>query len=263
MLKLEEDLGHVKEAAKVSLGELEREMSQLRSGLKEIAREIEFHRTQNTIVDYDRFVPVMRDFQTSASTNLSELEDRFQDMKVIIMPKKKSFFLVIILRIFLKVRFDRAGRLFGEDSSSIQPDDFFGIFDTFLINFGEARQDFENQRKRQEEDEKRAKQEADLRKLTMERKHQRQQKLFSSITKTISSSLKTASTNGRQEINGYGTCGDKRNAGNGDKGEFDDLISALRTGDVFGDDIAKMKRARKRSGSNMSLHRENSRERVL
>ncbi len=30
---------------------------------------------------------------------------------------------------------------------------------------------------------------------------------------------------------------------NGDiAGEFDDLISALRTGDVFGDDMAKMKR---------------------
>lgn len=29
------------------------------------------------------------------------------------------------------------------------------------------------------------------------------------------------------------------------KGEFDDLISALRTGDVFGEDMAKYKRSRK------------------
>lgn len=29
------------------------------------------------------------------------------------------------------------------------------------------------------------------------------------------------------------------------KGEFDDLISALRTGDVFGEDMAKFKRSRK------------------
>lgn len=34
---------------------------------------------------------------------------------------------------------------------------------------------------------------------------------------------------------------------NGQKGEFDDLISALRTGDVFGDDVAKFKRSRKTS----------------
>lgn len=56
---------------------------------------------------------------------------------------------------------------------------------------------------------------------------------------------------------------------NGAKGEFDDLISALRTGDVFGEDMAKMKRSRK-SRLNASspprknsLNREDSRERVL
>lgn len=31
-------------------------------------------------------------------------------------------------------------------------------------------------------------------------------------------------------------------------GEFDDLISALRTGDVFGDDLSKFKGGRKRVG---------------
>lgn len=60
------------------------------------------------------------------------------------------------------------------------------------------------------------------------------------------------------------------------KGEFDDLISALRTGDVFGEDMAKFKRSRKNrlgnskdaSGSNTSpprssSHREESRERTV
>lgn len=56
---------------------------------------------------------------------------------------------------------------------------------------------------------------------------------------------------------------------NGAKGEFDDLISALRTGDVFGEDMAKMKRSRKSrlNGTSPprknSLNREDSRERVL
>ena len=54
-------------------------------------------------------------------------------------------------------------------------------------------------------------------------------------------------------------------------GEFDDLISALRTGDVFGEDIAKFKRSKRRPvtpGSAVSVesrrhsaHREDSRER--
>lgn len=54
------------------------------------------------------------------------------------------------------------------------------------------------------------------------------------------------------------------------KGEFDDLISALRTGDVFGEDMAKFKRSRKSrisSGNSPprknAVHREDSRERVL
>lgn len=59
------------------------------------------------------------------------------------------------------------------------------------------------------------------------------------------------------------------------KGEFDDLISALRTGDVFGEDMAKFKRSRKTrlggpkephhntSPPRQSLHREESRERTV
>lgn len=60
------------------------------------------------------------------------------------------------------VRFDRAVRLFGEDGSVVQPEEFFGIFDAFLAAFMEARQDNENFKKRQEEEEKRAKQEAEV-----------------------------------------------------------------------------------------------------
>lgn len=64
------------------------------------------------------------------------------------------------------------------------------------------------------------------------------------------------------------------------KGEFDDLISALRTGDVFGEDMAKFKRSRKNrlgtgtgapgakdgkstSPPRQSVHREDSRERTI
>lgn len=52
--------------------------------------------------------------------------------------------------------------MFGEDGSVIQPEEFFGIFDTFLMAFTEARQDNENFRKRAEEEEKRLKQEAEV-----------------------------------------------------------------------------------------------------
>ncbi len=49
-----------------------------------------------------------------------------------------------------------------------------------------------------------------------------------------------------------------------DKGEFDDLISALRTGDVFGEDsIAKIKRSRRARHSPPKIDRDDSRERIL
>ena len=52
--------------------------------------------------------------------------------------------------------------------------------------------------------------------------------------------------------------------GEKNEGEFDDLISALRTGDVFGEDIAKLKRVRKRGGNSaaVAVKRVEARERV-
>ncbi|XP_022918586.1 disheveled-associated activator of morphogenesis 1 isoform X2 [Onthophagus taurus] len=221
VMRLDDDVPHVRDASKVSLGELSKDMAQLRAGLKDVAKEIEFHRTQSPLAN-DKFVPVMREFQATATCRLAEIEDQYQDMKT---------------------RFDRAVRLFGEDPAQIQPDEFFGIFDTFLSSLQEAKQDNENLKKKQEEEEKRAKQEAELKKLTLERKHSREG-ILSTINKN------------------------KRNSTNDTKGEFDDLISALRTGDVFGEDMAKYKRSRKKmNGSSPprrnSVHREESRERII
>lgn len=81
VLKLDEDVPHIREAAKVSLGELSKDMAQLRAGLKDVAREIEFHRGQSPLAN-DKFVPVMREFQATATCRLAEIEDQFQDMKV-------------------------------------------------------------------------------------------------------------------------------------------------------------------------------------
>lgn len=98
-----------------------------------------------------------------------------------------------------------------------------------------------------------------LKKRTIERKNK--EGLLSSVAKNLG--LKK---------------GDSKAAAD-NKGEFDDLISALRTGDVFGEDMAKFKRSRKTrmgnskdaSGSNAntspprhsSSHREESRERTV
>lgn len=77
--------------------------------------------------------------------------------------KAKGPNLISILDFDYFLRFDRAVKLFGEDGSVIQPEEFFGIFDNFLVAFTEARQDNENFKKRAEEEEKRLKQEVEVR----------------------------------------------------------------------------------------------------
>ena len=65
-----------------SLVELEKEMNQLRSGLKAVEKELEYHRTQSHVTTSgDRFVPAVKEFMASATCRFSDLEDKFQDMK--------------------------------------------------------------------------------------------------------------------------------------------------------------------------------------
>ncbi|KAG8123386.1 hypothetical protein E2320_018746, partial [Naja naja] len=119
----------------------------------------------------------------------------------------------------------KALKHFGESEGRMQPDEFFGIFDTFLQSFTEAKQDLENMRKKKEEEERRAHGSHEQRE-----KERRQKK---------------AKAGSISEEGG---------------GEFDDLVSALRSGEVFDKDLSKLKRNRKRSG-NQNL--ETSRERAI
>ncbi|KAG7457379.1 disheveled-associated activator of morphogenesis 1-like isoform X1, partial [Solea senegalensis] len=125
-----------------------------------------------------------------------------------------------------KELFLRAVKHFGEDASKMQPDEFFGIFDQFLQSFAEAQQENENMRKRKEEEERRAKLEAQL-------KEQRERER----------KARKAKANGED-----------------DGGEFDDLVSALRSGEVFDKDLSKMKRNRKRINNQST---DSSRERPV
>ncbi|XP_069772982.1 disheveled-associated activator of morphogenesis 1 isoform X2 [Narcine bancroftii] len=118
--------------------------------------------------------------------------------------------------------FNKAVKYFGEETGKIQPDEFFGIFDQFLQAFAEAKQENENMRKKKEEEERRAKMEAQLKE---QRERERKAR--------------------------------KAKEGGEEGGEFDDLVSALRSGEVFDKDF-KLKRSRKRVASQVT---DGSRER--
>uniref|UniRef100_A0A4X2LQ34 Dishevelled associated activator of morphogenesis 2 n=1 Tax=Vombatus ursinus TaxID=29139 RepID=A0A4X2LQ34_VOMUR len=124
--------------------------------------------------------------------------------------------------------FARALKHFGEPEGKMQPDEFFGIFDTFLQAFSEARQDLESMRKKKEEEERRARMEAMLKE---QRERERRQRKAAVGVSNLE-----------------------------EGGEFDDLVSALRSGEVFDKDLSKLKRSRKRSGTQTL---EISRERVV
>ncbi|XP_063563652.1 disheveled-associated activator of morphogenesis 2 isoform X1 [Gorilla gorilla gorilla] len=197
ILNMPSELQHLPEAAKVNLAELEKEVGNLRRGLRAVEVELEYQRRQ-VREPSDKFVPVMSDFITVSSFSFSELEDQLNEARD---------------------KFAKALMHFGEHDSKMQPDEFFGIFDTFLQAFSEARQDLEAMRRRKEEEERRARMEAMLKEQRERERWQRQRKVLAA-----GSSLEEG-------------------------GEFDDLVSALRSGEVFDKDLCKLKRSRKRSGS--------------
>uniref|UniRef100_A0A4W5MFW3 Dishevelled associated activator of morphosis 2 n=1 Tax=Hucho hucho TaxID=62062 RepID=A0A4W5MFW3_9TELE len=190
ILHIQQDLLSIPEAAKVNLAELEKEVHNIKSGLKAIETELQYQQSR-TRDRGDKFVPVVGDFITVASFSFSELEDLLNEAKD---------------------KFTKSLKHFGEEQDRMQPDEFFGIFDTFLVSFDEARQDLENMQRRKQEEERRARMEAML-------KEQRERE-------------RRAKKGGATDEVG---------------GEFDDLVSALRSGEVFDKDLSKLKRNRKRS----------------
>ncbi|CAB4061260.1 DAAM [Lepeophtheirus salmonis] len=126
----------------------------------------------------------------------------------------------------MKARFDRVCRLFCEDPATSQSDEFFGAFDQFIS--------------KKEEEEKIAKQHQEMRMRTLERKKSTAGGGRSLLCSSSNSSVSNLSN------------------GSGEKNEFDDLISALRTGDVFGENMDKFKRNRKIRNSPPRVDRNDS-----
>ncbi|KAK7103370.1 disheveled-associated activator of morphogenesis 1-like [Littorina saxatilis] len=210
VMKLEDDLPHVREAAKVNFKELEQEIASLKKGLHNIEKEVDFFKIQLDS-PHDRFVTVMQDFCTVASYSFTEVEEAYAEMH-------KKYGSVL--------------KAFCEEPNQVQPDVFFGVFDTFLQSFGDAKTENEKIRRQKEEEEKR-------KKIEEEMKKEREKRMLLRRGSSIADKDQKVTV-----------------ADNPEKGEFDDLISALRTGDVFGEDLAKLKRQRRRVNAQADYSRE-------
>lgn len=197
VMKFSEELDNVPGAAKVNMTELEKEIGNLRSGLKLVEAELQYQQAQSSQGPLDKFIPVVSQFITVATFSFSEVEELLNEAKEL---------------------FAKALRHFGEDSSNMQPDEFFGIFDSFMTSFSDAKRDNDNMIKRKEEEEKRALMEATL-------KREREKKA-------------------------------KANEDGHKSGEFDDLVSALRSGEVFNKDMTQMNRKKQRKQNQFDTDRE-------
>ncbi|NXE67524.1 DAAM2 protein, partial [Calcarius ornatus] len=156
----------------------------------------ELEKEINTLRSGLRAVETELDFQKS---QVQQAGDKFVSVvSQFITLASFSFSDVEDLLMEAKELFSKAVKHFGEDTDKMQPDEFFGIFDQFLQAVTEAKQENENMRKRKEEEERRARMEAQL-------KEQRERER----------KARKAKESGEES------------------GEFDDLVSALRSGEVF------------------------------
>jgi len=126
----------------------------------------------------------------------------------------------------MKERFEKTVLFFGEDPKQVSLDEFFAIFDSFLTSFLDAKGENLAMRRKKEEEERKA------RELAEQKERER----------TRAAARKLMNENGIPEEK-------RKSISERSPGEFDDLISALRTGDVFGDEMNKFK-GRKRVGKN-------------
>uniref|UniRef100_A0A8C4P2V7 Dishevelled associated activator of morphosis 1 n=1 Tax=Dromaius novaehollandiae TaxID=8790 RepID=A0A8C4P2V7_DRONO len=183
----------------------------------------ELEKEINTLRSGLRAVETELDFQKS---QVQQAGDKFVSVvSQFITLASFSFSDVEDLLMEAKELFSKAVKHFGEDTDKMQPDEFFGIFDQFLQAVTEAKQENENMRRRKEEEERRARMEAQL-------KEQRERER----------KARKAKESGEEG------------------GEFDDLVSALRSGEVFDKDLSKLKRNRKRIANQLA---DGSRERPV
>ncbi|XP_010128332.1 PREDICTED: disheveled-associated activator of morphogenesis 1-like, partial [Chlamydotis macqueenii] len=175
----------------------------------------ELEKEINTLRSGLRAVENELDFQKS---QIQQTGDKFVSVvSQFITLASFSFSDVEDLLMEAKELFSKAVKHFGEDTDKMQPDEFFGIFDQFLQAVTEAKQENENMRRRKEEEERRARMEAQL-------KEQRERER----------KARKAKESGEEG------------------GEFDDLVSALRSGEVFDKDLSKLKRNRKRIANQLA-----------
>ncbi|KAF9925655.1 Disheveled-associated activator of morphogenesis 1 [Linnemannia zychae] len=209
LLRYQEEIQSCGEACRVSLPELMSDFNMIKNKLEDIKSELRSHYPDGRQSNPDdRFYEVMTPF-------IAEVEAEFAVTKVA-MEEQDMLYKDCV-------------KFYGEDPIAMKPDEFFGIFKTFMSSFEKAKED---NRKKKERDTQREKA-----KLAAK---QRQEQI-------------AAKRNRLQvpDISGEGSTSDME-GGNDDKGMMDSLLETLRNG---GDNKASRRdrRHKKRMDHSMSV----------
>ncbi|KAF9930254.1 hypothetical protein BGZ67_005888 [Mortierella alpina] len=188
VLDYQKEIGACGDACRVSLPDLQADFNLIKTKIRETKAELSTHYANGRkICPEDRFYEVMQPFIESAEKAFAKAESAMLDMESL---------------------YKDCVKFYGEDSAVMKPDEFFGIFKTFMSSFEKARDDNHKQKEREAQREK-AKTAAKVRQEQMAAKRNRIQ------------------VQGGEE----GGADDGSGGGRGDdKGVMDSLLETLRNG---------------------------------
>ncbi|GJJ73060.1 hypothetical protein EMPS_05418 [Entomortierella parvispora] len=202
VLNYQTEIGDCGDACRVSLPELKTEFNQLKTKLMEIKTELQTHYVKGyKSHPEDRFYQVMQPFIETAERSFQLAEKAMIDMECL---------------------YKDCVKFYGEDSSVMKPDEFFGIFKTFSTSFEKARDDNKKQKEKEF-----------LREKAKTAAKARQEQM--------------AAKKNRIHVKGEGSHGSE--GGGDDKGMMDSLLETLRNG---GDNEASRRDRRRAKNRDMN-----------
>lgn len=209
IFKLEDELPDIRDASKINPVELGQELNYLRKGINQLEDELSYQNSLNNKdpIPNDRFIEVIGNFTKICKFSIQEIEELAEEMKD---------------------KIEKTIALFGDDNKTMTSDEFFGIFNQFLVSFAEAKDENISMKKQKEDEERKA------RSVAEQKEKERQRMLSKKMNSDTTTDEKRKSLSERSP------------------GEFDDLISALRTGDVFGDELTYKGRKRQSKARNVA-----------